>query len=71
MNQMPFHDIYTEATDRRHRDAEDRTRSRSLQRDAHSARGRIVRPSSRRMRFMAVASPMVALMALLTAGVLG
>jgi hypothetical protein len=71
MNQIPFHDIYSEATDRRHRDAEDWTRSRSLQREAHSARTRLVRPSNRRMRFVAVASPMVALLVLLTTGVPG
>jgi hypothetical protein len=62
------HDLYREATDRRHRDTEEWTRSRSLQRDARLARERHVAPSRRRMRLMVVASPMVAILALVLAG---
>lgn len=71
MSQMQFHDMYREATDRRHRDAEDWARSRSLRRDAHSARAHFSQRPNGRMRVMAVASPMVALLALLATGVLG
>jgi hypothetical protein len=65
------HDLYGEATGRRHREAEEWTRSRALQRDARSARARSVRPSSRRMRALAVATPMVAVLTLLAMGVTG
>jgi len=69
MSDMQFHhDINGEALHRRHREADEWVRSRSLQRDARSARDRLAAPSSRRLRVMAVASPMVALLALAVAG---
>lgn len=63
------HDLYREASGRRHREAEEWARSRSLQRDARSARSRIVPEDSGRVRLVTVLSPMVAL-AILIAGVI-
>ena len=69
MSDMQFHhDISGEAHHRRNREADEWVRSRSLQRDARSARERLSAPSGRRMRLLAVASPMVALLALAFAG---
>lgn len=59
------HDLYREATSRRHREAEDWARSRALQRDARAARSGMVKVPSRRMRLVAVTSPMVLLGALI------
>jgi hypothetical protein len=71
MNQMQLHDMYNEATDRRHRDAEEWARSRSLRRDASSAKSRSRKAPSRRMRLVAVASPMALLGALLASSAIG
>ena len=69
MSDMQFHhDISGEAHHRRNRAADEWVRSRSLQRDARSARERLTAPTGRRMRVMAVASPMVALLAMAVAG---
>lgn len=64
------HDLYREAAGRRHREAEEWVRSRSLGRDARSARSRIVATDDRRIRLAAVLSPMVVLALLVVSGVI-
>ena len=65
------HDLGREASGRRHREADALVRSRALQRQARARRARIVPQPSRRMRLVAVASPMVVLAALMGAGAIG
>ena len=65
------HDLGREASGRRHREAEALVRSRALQREARVRRSRNLPQPSRRMRLVAVASPMVALAALIGVGAIG
>lgn len=65
------HDLYREASGRRHREAEEWARSRSLRADARSARARTVAHDGRRVRLVAVLSPMVALALLIVGGIIG
>ena len=64
------HDLYGEASGRRHSEAEALVRSRSHQRAAKSARSRLFPASTRRVRVMAVAAPTIALMVGLVSGVI-
>jgi hypothetical protein len=69
MSDLHLHqDLYREAGGRRHREAEAWVRSRSLQRDARTARSRRVAGNPQRTRLVAVLSPMVVLV-VLAAGV--
>lgn len=66
------HDLYAEAVDRRHREAEALVRSRSNQREARIARALRLRASSRRARLVAVVAPTVGILAYaLATGALG
>jgi hypothetical protein len=65
------HDLYREATGRRDRDAEQWARSKSLERDARSARARLVGRAGPRTRFTLVLSPLVVLAAIVLGNVIG
>jgi len=63
------HDLYGEASDRRHREVEALVRSRSHQRAARSASCQALPASTRRVRVIAVVAPAVALVVALASGV--
>ena len=65
------HDLYGEATSRRHREADALVRSRSHHRAALSARCRLRGANTRRVRVMVVAAPTVALIVALATALIG